>query len=162
MKKKKMGIVIVVSISLLLSIIALTITRLNKDKDYINELVNKYNPQGTAVVIIKNGAITDVRNYGYANVEKKVPVTDETQFKIASISKTVTSYAVMKLVDEGKLNLDTPINTYLTRWQLPNTQFDKNKVTLRTLMSHTSGITGSDECGYGELLPTIDESLKDR
>lgn len=162
MKKKKIGIVIVVIISLLLSIIGLTITRLNKDKDYIYELVNKYNPQGAAVVIIKNGAIADVRNYGYANVEKKIPVTDETQFKIASISKTITSYAVMKLVDEGKLNLDTPINTYLTRWQLPDTQFDENKVTLRTLMSHTSGITGSDECGYKEPLPTIDEVLKDR
>lgn len=162
MKNKKVGIWIVVSISLLLSIIGSVITRLNNHKDYIDELVNKYNPQGATVVIIKNGAIDDIRNYGYANVEKKILVTDETQFKIASISKTVTSYAVMKLVDENKLNLDIPINTYLTRWQLPDTQFDENKVTLRTLMSHTSGITGSDEYHYKEPLPLIDEALKDR
>ncbi|WAG53706.1 beta-lactamase family protein [Clostridium estertheticum] len=160
--KKKIVIKNVAIILLLVSIIAVAITRFNNGKDYIDNLVNQYNPQGAAVVIIKNGVISEVRNYGYANVEKKVAITDETQFKIASISKTITAYAVMKLVDEGKLDLDTPINTYLTKWKLPHTKFDENKVTIRTLMSHTSGIKGSDECGYKEPLPTIDEALKSR
>lgn len=157
-KNKTIAIVIIL---LLLSIIGV-ITKLNKDKDYIDKLINQYNPQGATAVIIENGIITNVRNYGYANIERKVVVTDETQFKIASISKTITAYAIMKLVDEGKLDLDVPINTYLTKWHLPETEFDESKVTLRTLMSHTSGVTGSDECGYKKPLPTIEQALKNR
>jgi len=162
MKNKKIVIKIAMIILSLSSVIGLSITKCNRDKDYIDKLVNKYNPQGAEVAIIENGVITDVRNYGYANTERKVAITDQTQFKIASISKTITAYAIMKLVDEGKLDLDTPINTYLTKWQLPDTEFDESKVTLRTLMSHTSGLTGSDECGYLEPLPTIYEVLKSK
>lgn len=134
----------------------------NKDNDYIDKLIEKYSPQGAAIAVIENGEITEVRNYGYSNIESKSLVNNETQFKIASISKSITSYAVMKLVDEGKLNLDEPINTYLTKWKLPDTQFDENKLTLRTLMSHTSGITGSDEIGYEYPLPTIEDALRER
>lgn len=133
-----------------------------KKKDYIDKLIEKYKPVGATVAIIENGKITDIRNYGYANIEKEILVGNETQFKIASISKTITSYAVMQLVDEGKLNLDEPVNTYLKKWKLPKSNFDENKVTLRTLMSHTSGITGSDEYGYTYPLPTIDQALKNR
>ncbi|KFX55330.1 serine hydrolase [Clostridium botulinum] len=134
----------------------------NKDNDYIDKLIEKYSPQGAAIAVIENGEITEVRNYGYSNIESKSLVNNETQFKIASISKSITSYAVMKLVDEGKLNLDEPINTYLTKWKLPDTEFDENKLTLRTLMSHTSGITGSNEIGYESPLPTIEDALKIR
>ncbi|MBC3887456.1 serine hydrolase [Acetobacterium paludosum] len=135
---------------------------INKDKDYIDKIVEKYSPQGAAVAIIENGKIAEVRNYGYANVESKIQVGNETKFKIASISKTTTAYAVMQLVDAGKLDLDAPVSTYLTKWTLPDTQFDENKVTLRTLMSHTSGITGSDESGYNYPLPAIEDVLRDR
>ncbi|NFN94681.1 beta-lactamase family protein [Clostridium botulinum] len=134
----------------------------NKDNDYIDKLIEEYNPQGTAIAVIENGKITEVRNYGYSNIESKSLVNNETQFKIASISKSITSYAVMKLVDEGNLNLDEPINTYLTKWKIPDTEFDENKLTLRTLMSHTSGITGSNEIGYESPLPTIEDTLKIR
>ncbi|ACD23876.1 serine hydrolase [Clostridium botulinum] len=134
----------------------------NKDNDYIDKLIEKYSPQGAAIAVIENGEITEVRNYGYSNIESKSLVNNETQFKIASISKSITSYAVMKLVDEGKLNLDEPINTYLTKWKIPDTEFDENKLTLRTLMSHTSGITGSNEIGYESPLPTIEDALKIR
>lgn len=133
-----------------------------KNKDYIDRLINKYKPVGAAVAIIKDGQISEIRNYGYADLDNKRPVDDETQFKIASISKTVTSYAVMQLVDEGKLDLDEPVNTYLKKWKVPESSFDESKVTLRTLMSHTSGLTGSDENGYSYPLPTIDEALKHR
>ncbi|WP_252234110.1 beta-lactamase family protein [Clostridium sp. ZS1] len=134
----------------------------NKDNDYIDKLIEKYSPQGAAIAVIENDEITEVKNYGYSNIESKSLVNNETQFKIASISKSITSYAVMKLVDEGKLNLDEPINTYLTKWKLPDTEFDENKLTLRTLMCHTSGITGSNEIGYESPLPTIEDALMER
>ena len=138
------------------------VTKVTKDKDYIDLTIEKYKPTGASVAIIENGRIKEVRNYGFADKENKIKVGDNTKFKIASISKVVTSYAVMKLVDEGKLDLDKPVNTYLKKWKVPQSSFDENKVTLRTLMSHTSGLTGSDEYGYKEPLPTIDQALKQR
>jgi CubicO group peptidase (beta-lactamase class C family) len=68
----------------------------------------------------------------------------------------------MQLVDEGKLNLDQPISKYLKKWHLPDTQYDESKVTLRTLMSHTSGVTDSTEYGYTLPLPNIAQALKER
>ena len=58
-------------------------------------------------------------------MEKKLPVTPQTGFNIASISKTVAAWGVMKLVEQGKLELDTPVEKYLKRWHLPESEFDK-------------------------------------
>lgn len=130
-----------------------------KSQDEIDRTVQKYAPTGASVAIIEHGEIKEIRNYGYADKEEKKPVTNQTRFKIASTSKTVTSYAVMQLVEEGKLDLDVPVNQYLTRWKIPQSEYGENKVTLRMLLSHTAGLTGSNEYGYGENLPSIDEAL---
>ena len=134
----------------------------NKVLKEIDGLVDKYDVQGASVALIQNGEVTEYRNYGVSNIEEKTPVTNKTVFKIASISKTVTAYGIMKLVDEKKLDLDVPISTYLKRWQLPDTEFDEDKVTLRTLLSHTSGVTDSSEQGYTEPLPDIATALERR
>ena len=131
------------------------------NQDYTDHTVAKYHPQGASVAIIENGQITEVKNYGKANVEKNTPVTDKTTFKVASISKVVTAYTVMHLVDEGNLDLDKPIATYLTRWQLPPGTYDNDKVTLRTLLSHTSGVSGSDE-KYTKPYPDIATALNEK
>lgn len=131
-------------------------------QDEIDRTVHKYAPTGASVAIIEQGKIKEIRNYGYADKEEKKPVTDETRFKIASVSKTVTSYAVMQLVEQGKLDLDVPVNQYLTKWKIPQSEYGENKVTLRMLLSHTAGLTGSNEYGYGEPLPSIDEALSMR
>lgn len=131
-------------------------------ENYIEKLIQKYNPQGASVIILDDFKIKEAKNFGYANVESKIPVDVNTQFKIASISKTVTTYGIMQLVDKGVLDLDEPISTYLTRWQLPDTEYDESKVTLRTLLSHTSGVSGSDEYGYSIPLPDVASALKER
>ncbi len=128
-------------------------------QDEIDRTVHKYAPTGASIAIIEQGKIKEIRNYGYADKEEKKLVTDETRFKIASVSKTVTSYAVMQLVEQGKLDLDAPVNQYLTKWKIPQSEYGENKVTLRTLLSHTAGLTGSNEYGYTEPLPSIDEAL---
>jgi len=90
------------------------------------------------------------------------PVDENSVFQMASISKWVTSWAVFTLIQDGTLDLDAPVDTYLTRWHLPESEFDNSKVTIRTLLSHTSGLV--DDLGYagfapGERVQTIEESL---
>lgn len=156
--KKEMKYLCVVIITMLL---AVGVTRCNRgnSQDEIDNTVQKYAPTGASIALIEHGEIKEIRNYGYADKEEKELVTDRTRFKIASVSKTVTSYAVMQLVEQGKLNLDIPVNQYLTRWKIPESEYGENKVTLRMLLSHTAGLTGSNEYGYADPLPSIDEAL---
>ncbi|MEQ1491323.1 MAG: serine hydrolase, partial [Terricaulis sp.] len=79
------------------------------------------------------------------------PVDRDTLFQVASLSKWVTAWGVMTLVDEGRIDLDAPISTYLTRWHLPDGAFDETQVTARRLLSHTAGLT--DGLGYGGFTP---------
>ncbi len=110
-----------------------------------------------AITVIENGKISEDFFY---SVDK--PVDKNTVFPVASVSKWVTSFGVLKLVEQGKLDLDKPIDEYLTRWHLPKSEFDNRKVTTRKLLSHSSGLV--DDLGYAgfaanETVQTIEESL---
>lgn len=93
-----------------------------------------------SIAAIRNGAIDWARAYGVCSLEG-APVSTETLFGAASISKAVTALGVLKLVEEGKIDLDADANRYLKRWKIPDNQFTgKKKVTVRELLNHTSGI----------------------
>jgi CubicO group peptidase (beta-lactamase class C family) len=81
-------------------------------------------------------------------------------FQMASVSKWVTSWGVLALVQQGRLELDAPVSRYLTRWRLPPSEFDNDGVTVRRLLSHTAGLT--DRLGYFGFPPgTPAQSLED-
>ena len=89
-------------------------------------------------------------------------VNAQSPFPVASISKWVTAVGVLKLVEQGRLALDKPVDDYLTRWHLPKSDFDNRGVTVRRLLSHSAGL--DDDLGYGgfaagEKLQTLEESL---
>lgn len=112
-----------------------------------------------ALILIENGELSESYFYSIGH-----PINEKSVFPVASISKWVTSFGVLKLVEQGKLNLDKPIDDYLTRWHLPESEFDNNEVTARRLLSHSSGLI--DDLGYSgfaadEKLQTIEESLKE-
>lgn len=108
-----------------------------------------------AFVLIEDGQIFD--EY-FASVGE--PVDRDTLFQVASLGKWITAWSVMALVEEGKLDLDVPVSTYLTRWQLPECGFDNNGVTVRRLLSHTAGLT--DGLGYAGYAPGTDvQGLED-
>ncbi|WP_363439631.1 serine hydrolase domain-containing protein [Chitinophaga ginsengisegetis] len=90
---------------------------------------------GLQMAVIQHGQIVKTGNYGLANVEFSVPVTDSTVFSINSITKAFTGVAIMQLVEEGKVNIEAPVSQYLDSlplaWQ---------KVTIRQLMGHVSGL----------------------
>jgi len=79
------------------------------------------------------------------------PVTADTRFQLASVSKWLTAWGVLRLVQAGRVDLDAPVGGYLTRWQLPEGEFDNREVTARRLLSHTAGLT--DGLGYDGFLP---------
>ncbi|WP_340644959.1 serine hydrolase domain-containing protein [Phenylobacterium sp.] len=79
------------------------------------------------------------------------PVDRDTLFQVASLSKWITAFGVMTLVDAGRIDLDAPVDTYLKRWKLPASQFDNRQVTVRRVLSHTAGLT--DGLGYGGFAP---------
>ena len=79
------------------------------------------------------------------------PVDGDSRFQVASMSKWVTAWGIMTLIEAGKLDLDKPVSAYLKRWQLPPSKFDNNGVTVRRLLSHTAGLT--DGLGYAGFAP---------
>ena len=92
---------------------------------------------GAGIVVVRDGKIIFAKGYGYANLAKRSPViADQTLFRPGSVSKLFTWTAVMQLVQDGKLNLDTDVNAYLD-FKIPP-KFGK-PITLRNLMTHTPG-----------------------
>ena len=112
----------------------------------LQELMDRFGVPGVSIAVIKDYQIHWTKAYGQADVSAKAPVTPDTLFQAASISKPVTAFAVMRLVEAGKLSLDEDVNHYLKSWTVPDNEFTHGRpVTLRALLSHTSG-TGD---GFG-------------
>lgn len=110
-----------------------------------------------AFVLIEKGKLV-----GEHYVSAGAPVTRDTLFQLASLSKWVTALGVLKLAADGKLDLDAPVSRYLTRWRLPESEFGTDGVTARRLLSHTAGLT--DGLGYmgfapGTPVQALDASL---
>ncbi|MDT7831792.1 serine hydrolase domain-containing protein [Flavobacteriaceae bacterium S356] len=127
----------------------------------VPKFMKQKNVPGMAVAVFNNGEAIFQQGYGWANVGTHKKVTGQTGFNIGSVSKLFTAVAIMKLVEEGKIALDTPVEHYLTRWKLPNSQFDKNKVTIRRLLNHTGGISVHGYPGFKvkRTLPSLEASL---
>ena len=110
-----------------------------------------------AMSIMKGGFVEKELFYS-----KNKKVDKNTIFQVSSLSKFVSTLGIMKLVELGKINLDTPVNHYLKRWQLPKSDFDNEQVTVRRLLSHTAGLT--DGLGYNgfenrDSIQTLEASL---
>ncbi len=127
----------------------------------IPQLMQRYHVPGAAVALVHDGEMVWTKGYGQANLATQTPVTSETVFQAASISKTLTAWGVMRLVEQGKIDLDAPAERYLTRWQLPSSEYDSSQVTIRRLLSHSAGLSVGGYPGISpELpLPSLEESL---
>jgi len=115
---------------------------------------------GVAVALVRDGHLTWSKGYGQADATRGVPVTSDTIFQVGSISKPVTAWGVMRLVQQGKLDLDAPVERYLTRWHLPPGQFDADGVTIRRLLNHSAGLNSQDYSPIATRpLPSLEQSL---
>ncbi len=123
----------------------------------VNNQIEKEFVGNFAMAIMKKGVIEKELFYS-----KNKKVDKNTIFQVSSLSKIVSAVGIMKLVESGKINLDTPVSKYLKRWQLPPSKFDNEQVTVRKLLSHTAGLT--DGLGYNgfknkDSTQTLEQSL---
>ena len=131
--------------------------------DGISAAVEDRKVGAAGLALINRGEVRAVRGFGSADASGQKPVsTDHTLFRVASVSKAVTAWGVMKLVEEGKIGLDEPIMPHMTRWRFPGSEAYRDKVTIRQLLSHTAGL--DDGLGYAgfpldEPKQSLEESL---
>jgi CubicO group peptidase (beta-lactamase class C family) len=119
------------------------------DPTDIGSLIEYYDVPGVSVAVINDFELDYVEVHGLKSVTTLEPVVEETLFQAASLSKGVSASAVMSLVQDGAVTLDTEINDYLTSWKLHDNAYQANeKVTLRRLLSHTAGTTVGGFRGY--------------
>jgi CubicO group peptidase (beta-lactamase class C family) len=109
---------------------------------------------GLSLAIIQDGRIVEARAYGVTEPGGSVPVSANTLFQAGSISKSVSALGALRLVEQGKLDLDADVNRTLTTWKVPSNAFTSAKpVTLRGILSHTAGLTVHGFPGYAVDVP---------
>ncbi|MGB6603604.1 MAG: serine hydrolase domain-containing protein [Steroidobacteraceae bacterium] len=129
----------------------------------IADRMRAYGVEGLSVAVIDGGRIAWAKGYGFAHAGTRRPVTPETLFQAASISKPVTTVGALLLVEHGKVGLDADVNRYLREWKISaNALTATHPVTLRTLLDHSSGITDYAGPNYkpGESVPTLLQTLR--
>lgn len=107
-----------------------------------NAAVAERRTAGVSVAIVRNGKTVLAKGYGFADLENDVPATTETVYRIGSITKQFTAAAIMRLMEQGKLSLDDTLQKFL-----PNYNTQGNRVTVRHLLTHTSGIRSYTSMG---------------
>jgi CubicO group peptidase (beta-lactamase class C family) len=121
-----------------------------------------YDVNAVSIAVIKDYKVEWIKAYGYADVSEKKLATTQTLFQAASISKSINSLAILKLVEEGKLRLDDDINNYLKEWKFPYDSISKGKkISIANLLSHKAGLSIGGFAGYEKekKLPTTIETL---
>jgi CubicO group peptidase (beta-lactamase class C family) len=103
--------------------------------DFVTDQMNRFRLPGISLVVLKDGKIIKAAGYGFADLERRIPVTPETVFKIGSVSKQFIASGIMLLVQEGRIGIDDPVSKHLDgtppAWQ---------PITIRHLLTHTAGL----------------------
>lgn len=115
----------------------------------IEKQMKRWKVPGVAIAIVKGSEVLYAKGYGYRNIENKLPVTPNTIFKIASLTKSFTAAAAGILVEQKLLSWDAPVKGYLPQLVLANKELT-NDVTLRDLLSHRTGLYDDDWSWVGD------------
>ncbi len=124
------------------------IEKLEKD---VPGLMQKADIPGMSIALIQKGKVIWTGAYGVMNADSKMPVTPRTVFEAASLSKCVFAYGVLKLVDKGKIDLDTPLTKYLgNNYNVSDPRI--NLVTARMVLTHSAGFPNWREFDHSNTL----------
>lgn len=130
-------------------------------REAATRLLEEHRTPGLAMARLVDGELAWAEGVGFADAEAKAPVETTTVFNVGSISKAITAWGVLKLVEEGELDLEDPVMPWLERWQLPESAFDPSGVTVERLLSHTAGLSLHGYPGFpvDAELPSLEASL---
>ena len=140
------------------AVLAAAETAMDEIDENVARIFKKWKTSGGIVVAAKDGEIIYEKAYGFADKVAKEKVTTDSYFRVASVSKLVTGCVAMRLVEEGKLDLDENIGKYLSdpAYKAANPRYSKIPITARMLMSHTSTLKAdggfSTNKGLSEIL----------
>ena len=109
-------------------------------KARVGEILNRRQAVGLAVGVVSNGRLEFFHGHGVADIAANTPVTEDTVFRIGSITKTFTAIAVMQLSEQGLVDLDAPANDYLRAYRLVPAKASWRPATVGHLLTHTAGI----------------------
>ena len=109
-------------------------------KATVAQVLDRWPSAGLAIAVIRNGAVVWFHGHGLADVVTRRPITQDTAFRIASLTKTFTAIAVMQLWEQGLVDLDAPANDYLRTFRLVPAKPSLSPATVRHLLTHTAGI----------------------
>lgn len=109
----------------------------------VDEILSRWPSVGLALGVVRDGRLEFFRGHGLANIDTHTPITQDTEFRIGSISKTFTAIAIMQLYEQGLIDLDAPANTYLKAFQLVPARKTFRPATVRHLLTHTAGVPQS-------------------
>ena len=127
------------------------------------ERMSFYKVNGLSIAVIHNYQLEWARGYGLADLSEHRPVTTQTLFQAASISKSLNAVGILKLVQEGRLSLNDDINRYFKTFRFTTDSIaNYKKITIGNLLSHTAGLTVHGFSGYeaGDSIPTIVQVLR--
>lgn len=142
MKKLKFTLLFALTLTLIMFLLPRQEIKSDNAKNIDEYLIAKMEEiaiPGMAISVIKDNKVILLKGYGYANVDNQKKIDIHTPFNIASISKPILGISLLKLVDQGKLNLDQNINSYLP-FRIDNPKINSKKITVRHLVTHTSSI----------------------
>lgn len=132
------------------------------EKWTLEERLAHYGVPAVSVAVIHDGEVEWARAFGRAVAGGSQTVSDETPFQAASISKALTAFATLRVVDQGLLALNAPVNHYLQSWRLPDSDAgSSDSVTVELVMAHMAGLSRFVFPGYapGDALPTLTQML---
>ncbi len=114
---------------------------------FVTRILKGFNAPGVSIAVIEKGKVVYTGGFGYRDMDKKLPVTENTQFGIGSCTKAFTASMLGMLEAEGKVDIDKPVRNYLPELKFQN-EYTNNHVTLRDMMSHRTGLPRHDLSWY--------------
>ena len=138
------------------------------------EIASHHPAVGLAVGVVRDGHLTNFYGHGLAGIASRTPVTEDTVFRIGSLTKTFTAIAVLQLCEQGLVDLDAPAGGYLRAYRLIPAKRGHQPPTVRQLLTHTAGLPQllyparalqpvlGETVAYGQRVPTLAEFYKGR
>ena len=120
---------------------------MKETKEILENILNRF-PGISCAYRDAEGKVT-TKCFGFADKEENVPVDENTAFPACSISKFITAICMMKECEQGRIDIDKPVNLYLRRWKFLTSSGKESNASIRSLLSHTSGIIDGEDGFYG-------------